>query len=149
MEFTQPTKNRYSVFLEGFDDDWRAVTYQNNISYSNLPPGDYILKIKGANNDFVWNNDPTILNITIRAPLWRSSYAFAFYIIAFIFLLQAVINFRVRYYRRAYQSLKEKAVIGLVKRIFHLYLITSLLISARGATKSFSVMKLLKRYRSL
>ena len=110
LEFTQPTKNRYRVYLDGFDDNWRTESYQNNITFSNLPPGSYLLKVKGANNDNVWNSTPTELKIKIKPPLWRSNYAYAFYIIAFIFLLQSIINFRVRYYRKAYQALKEKAV---------------------------------------
>ncbi|WP_291860722.1 two-component regulator propeller domain-containing protein [Marinilabilia sp.] len=110
LEFTQPSKNRYRVFLEGYDSDWRPVTYENNVSFSNLLPGEYTLKIIASNNDFTWNNEPLVLEIIVNPPLWMSNYAFAFYILALIFILHLFVNYRVRHYRKANRELQEKTV---------------------------------------
>jgi ligand-binding sensor domain-containing protein/serine phosphatase RsbU (regulator of sigma subunit) len=110
LEFTQPSKNRYKVFLKGYDQDWRPVTYNNKVSFSNLLPGEYILKIIASNNDFTWNNEPYELNIFVTPPLWMSNYAFAFYILAVIFIIHLFINYRVRHYRKANKELQEKNV---------------------------------------
>ncbi len=110
LEFTEPAKNKYKVYLEGFDDDWRTVSYENEIDFSDLPAGDYTLHVKGANNDFVWSEDQIELNISVVPPIWMSNYAYAFYIIALIFFVQLIINYRIRNYKSAYKTLEEKAV---------------------------------------
>jgi len=109
LEYSQPLNNKYKVFLEGFDDDWSAVMSDNFVTYSNLPPGDYVFKVVGSNNDLLWNPQPVEMAITIDPPLWRSNYAVVFYLIALFFIIQGIVNYRVRYYRKAYQSLREKA----------------------------------------
>ena len=110
LEFTQPSKNRYRVFLEEYDSDWRQVTNKNSVSFSNLLPGEYTLKVIASNNDFTWNNDPLELRINVTPPLWMSNYAFAFYILALIFVLHLFINYRIRHYRKANRELQEKTV---------------------------------------
>ncbi len=109
LEFTYPLANSYRVKLEGLDDEWRDVTTKNQVSFSNLSPGEYILKITGANNDFVWNNEPIEMRILVVAPLWMSGYAYAFYIVFCVLLIQALINYRIRNFRREYKALNEKA----------------------------------------
>jgi ligand-binding sensor domain-containing protein/serine phosphatase RsbU (regulator of sigma subunit) len=110
LEFTQPEKNRYRVFLEGYDTEWRPVTKENTVSFSNLLPGEYTLKIIASNNDFTWNNEPMELDITVDPPLWMSNYAFAFYILTLIFVLHLFVNYRVRHYKKANKELQEKTV---------------------------------------
>ncbi|MGM0378047.1 MAG: two-component regulator propeller domain-containing protein, partial [Bacteroidota bacterium] len=110
LEFTNPDRNKYKVFLQGYDSDWRSVTYDNSVSFSNLLPGDYTLKILGSNNDYTWSDTPLELDITVVPPLWMSNYALAFYFLAFIFVLHLFINYRVRHYRKANRELQEKTV---------------------------------------
>ncbi|WP_462317121.1 ligand-binding sensor domain-containing protein [Marinilabilia sp.] len=110
LEFTQPSKNKYKVFLQGYDSDWRPVTNENKVSFSNLLPGEYVLKVIASNNDFTWNNTPHELSIIVNPPLYLSNYAFAFYILAVIFIIHLFINYRVRHYRKANKELQEKNV---------------------------------------
>ena len=48
---------------------------------SNLPPGDYVFKVKGANSYGIWNDDITTLAITVTPPFWKSLWAYALYAI--------------------------------------------------------------------
>jgi ligand-binding sensor domain-containing protein/serine phosphatase RsbU (regulator of sigma subunit) len=110
LEFTYPSANTYRVKLEGHDEEWRDVTYQNFVNFSNLSPGEYTLKVKGANNDGVLSPDEAELLIVVTPPLWMSGYAYAFYIIFAVLLIQTLINYRIRNYRKAYKALNEKAL---------------------------------------
>lgn len=110
MEFTQPKQNAFKVFLEGYDDEVRPVTTDNYVTFSNLPPGDYTLKVYGSNSDLVWGDEPVELKISIVPPLWMTSYAYVFYVIFGFFLIQMLINYRIRNYRRAYKALSEKSL---------------------------------------
>ena len=110
LEFSEPHKNKYQVYLEGFDDDWRPVSSENEVDISDLPSGDYTLHVKGANSDHVWSDKPISIKISLFPPIWMSNYAYAFYLIALVFLIQSIINYRIRHYKTAYKSLEEKAV---------------------------------------
>ncbi len=109
LEFTEPLRNKFQVYLEGFDDDWRPISVENEVDFSDLPSGQYTLHIKGANSEYEWTEDPISIVIKITPPIWMSNYAYAFYLIALIFLVQSIINYRIRHYKNAYKSLEEKA----------------------------------------
>lgn len=72
LDFTNPSKNRYKYKLEGLDDDWIDLGNKHDVTFSTLPPGDYTLRIKGSNNDGVWNEEATSLKITVTPPFWRT-----------------------------------------------------------------------------
>ncbi len=108
LEYTQPEHNWYKIKLENYDEEWREETQKNSVSFSNLSPGVYHLKILGANNDFVWNNNPHELIIRIIHPLWMTGFAYVFYILLGVFLVQLIINFSVRKYRIENKRLKEE-----------------------------------------
>ncbi|WP_234735792.1 hybrid sensor histidine kinase/response regulator transcription factor [Tellurirhabdus bombi] len=86
LNFINSPKNRYAYQLVGFDKDWNYVD-EPVATYMNLEPGDYTLRIKGANNDGVWNPQPLEVAITILPPLWKSTWAYALYVTVFLGLL--------------------------------------------------------------
>ncbi|CAE7275531.1 unnamed protein product [Symbiodinium microadriaticum] len=56
LNFSQPDKNQYAYQLTNYDDDWIYAEDGYDITYTNVPPGNYTFKVKGANNDGVWND---------------------------------------------------------------------------------------------
>ncbi len=80
MNYILPEKTRYAYMLEGFSTDWLFVdgsTHQ--VTYTNLAPGTYTLKVKAANSDGYWNEEATTLTLVIRPPFWRSAWAYMLY----------------------------------------------------------------------
>ena len=72
LDFTVPSKNHYAYMMEGFDDNWIYSGNRRFVTYTNLDPGKYIFKVRGSNNDGVWNEKGTEIAITILPPLWRT-----------------------------------------------------------------------------
>ncbi|HYD52429.1 MAG TPA: two-component regulator propeller domain-containing protein, partial [Gemmatimonadaceae bacterium] len=72
LDYTAPSKNRYAYMLEGFDRDWTQAGATNMVTYTGLPPGEYLFRVKGSNNDGVWNDVDTALRITITPPFWAT-----------------------------------------------------------------------------
>lgn len=73
LDFTNPPDNQYAYILEGMEDEWHYVDSRNRIaSYTSLEPGNYIFRVKGSNNDGVWNNIGTALYIFISPPYWQT-----------------------------------------------------------------------------
>ncbi|MGC9327860.1 MAG: ligand-binding sensor domain-containing protein, partial [Candidatus Hinthialibacter sp.] len=72
LDFTNPMKNQYAYKLEGFNSDWIYCGERRFASYTNLDPGEYTLRIKGSNNDGVWNEDGVSLPIVVLPPFWMT-----------------------------------------------------------------------------
>ncbi len=73
LDFTAPDKNKFAYKMEGLDEDWIFTSAQNRIAtFTTLPPGEYIFKVKGSNSDGIWNEQAASLKIIITPPFWRS-----------------------------------------------------------------------------
>ncbi len=72
LSYSQPLGNKYRYMLQGFDAQWIEAGTRRIANYTNIPPGEYIFKVKGANNDGFWNETPTELKITIVPPFWNT-----------------------------------------------------------------------------
>ena len=68
LSYSQPERNQYAYMLEGFDQDW--IGTRRFGKYTNLPGGTYTLRMKGSNNDGVWNEEGISATITIVPPFW-------------------------------------------------------------------------------
>ncbi len=58
--------------MEGLDKEWVYSGTRRYASYPNLQPGDYIFRVKGSNNDGVWNEVGTSIAIIISPPFWET-----------------------------------------------------------------------------
>jgi len=81
LDYTLARENRYAYKLEGFDKDWNYVGAQNTAYYTNLDPGEYVFRVKASNNDGVWSTADSSIRIYVRPPLWRTAYAYLFYVL--------------------------------------------------------------------
>ncbi len=72
LSYSQPEKNRYAYMLEGFEQDWHYIGTRRFGQYTNLPGGTYTLRVKGSNNDGVWNEEGVAVTITVVPPFWRT-----------------------------------------------------------------------------
>jgi signal transduction histidine kinase/DNA-binding response OmpR family regulator len=87
LNYTSSLKNQYEFIMEGFEDEWNRVGSQRSATYTNLDPGDYTLRVRGSNNDGIWNETGTSIRITILPPFWETGVAFVIYSIFILFLL--------------------------------------------------------------
>jgi DNA-binding CsgD family transcriptional regulator len=72
LDYTNPGKNQYMYKLEGFNRDWIHLGHKHDMTFTNLDPGEYTLRIKGSNNDSIWENEGTSIKIIIIPPFWRT-----------------------------------------------------------------------------
>jgi signal transduction histidine kinase len=84
LSFVQPEKNQYAYMLEGFDKSWVDVGSRPHGRYTNLPGGTYVLRIKGSNNDGVWNEEGSSLTIRIVPPFWATLWFRAIVMLALV-----------------------------------------------------------------
>jgi len=75
LGYTRSKNIEYAYFLEGFESNWNYVKRTRNATYTNIPAGSYNFKVKAANSDGIWNDIPTVLQIEILVPWWKSNQA--------------------------------------------------------------------------
>ena len=95
--------------LEGpVAQDWSPMT-ENNISFSTLPPGEYILKARKLNG-FGSGWIHADLKFNIQPAFWQTQWFTAFAVLAGVFLVLIIIKLRMRYIRYKNVILQEKIV---------------------------------------
>jgi diguanylate cyclase (GGDEF)-like protein len=79
LDYAAPERNRYAYKLEGFDADWIDLGTVHRVTYTNLDSGRYVLRVKAANNDGVWNEQGLSLPMRVIPPPWRTWWAYLGY----------------------------------------------------------------------
>ncbi len=99
INYTRPEENEYAYYLEGYENSWNYVGNSRNATYTNLDPGSYTFKLKSANNDGKWNEEPLLLHINVLPPWWKTNWALFGYLVFLLFsliLLNKLTQMRVR-----------------------------------------------------
>jgi ligand-binding sensor domain-containing protein/signal transduction histidine kinase/DNA-binding response OmpR family regulator len=108
LSYTTPEKNMYAYKLEGFDKDWNYVNRQHKATYTNLPAGEYVFRVKASNNDGLWNEQGASIKVVIHPPFWLTiwfKFIYAGLLIAGLIFLQK--NTRRRAEHRHNEEIKE------------------------------------------
>ncbi|OAN61162.1 hypothetical protein A8B79_06750 [Balneola sp. EhC07] len=94
LDFENPKQNQFAYKMEGVDEDWVFSKNRNFAGYPNLAPSKYKFKVKAANNDGLWNEAGTSINIEITPPWWQTVW---FRSVSGLLLLAGIV-FGVRYF---------------------------------------------------
>jgi len=97
QHYADTKRNVYAYMLENWDDDWIHTNAKyRRANYSNIPPGNYIFKVKASNSHGVWNETPRTIRIHIKPAPWASPTAYVVYFIAFVLAVFSFIKYRTR-----------------------------------------------------
>lgn len=105
----------YQYMLEGFDDNWSPASNRDEIVYSNIPPGEYIFKVKSANKDGIWDETPAEIKITITPPYWQTAWFRILVVLIIIVGLYAFYRWRNHKLIRDKKRLEEQVVLRTVQ----------------------------------
>jgi len=84
LHYSNPSKNKYAFKLENYEDEWRYVGNVRIATYTNLDPGEYVFRVKGSNNDGLWNEEGKSIRLIIKPPWWKTNWAYAAYFVMFL-----------------------------------------------------------------
>jgi len=94
LDFSYTGKNRFSYFLEGFDNHWHDLPTGNEITFTNIDPGNYVLHVRHS-LEYNRQGDYTLLvDLTVNAPFYRTELAYALYILLTLTLLIWIVKWR-------------------------------------------------------
>lgn len=107
LDFLKSGNERIVYMLEGFDKNW-SISEKNNIHYTNITPGKYVLRVK-AEYDTSEQSEMISLPIIVHPPFYATIWA----IIIYIVIIAAIIFFSFRIYdskRRLKLELKYEQI---------------------------------------
>ena len=97
LDYTNPIKNLYAHKMEGLDEDWIYTDSEKRFAtYTTLPPGKYVFRVKGSNNDGVWNEEGASIRIIITPPFWKTWWFRIITALVFIALVFGLYQRRLR-----------------------------------------------------
>ncbi len=92
LNYYNSHKNQYAYKIIGLHNKWINIGNRRDISIANLNHGIYTLKIKGSNNDGIWNKKALSLKLIITPPFWVTWW-FRFTIIISILSFIGIMTF--------------------------------------------------------
>lgn len=105
LDYSNPDKNQYKYKLEGFDENWISVSEKRRYaSYTNLDGGRYKFNVIASNNDGVWNEIPTEVELYI-IPLFRDTILFKILLLLILIAFTILVLF---YIKKLKESLKKQ-----------------------------------------
>ncbi len=112
LSYSNSEHNRYKYLLDGFDSDWTETGDSRSVTYTNLNPGAYTLRIQGSNDNDLWNVNGCSLNLIVTPPYYRKFWFVALitlFIISIIILILYLI-FKRKDLAKTYEYEKNQAV---------------------------------------
>ncbi len=109
LNFSASYKNHYSYKLVGYDENWINADNTPLAQYMNIPAGDYIFRVRGSNNDGVWNLDGARIKISIAPPFWKTWWFKTLVVISLLGIILVYIQLRT--YRLIVQRDKLEALV--------------------------------------
>lgn len=121
LDYDNSSKNKYIYKLENYDDDWISCKADRRYAeYKRVGPGNYIFKVRGSNNDSVWNTEGVSLVIIITPPWYQTRFFQVFMVIFVLFIAWLVIFLHSRRIKKKHAIEMEKKMLNIEKQMFEL-----------------------------
>lgn len=96
LDYSSPENNLYEYKLEGFDNDWIRTDAKHRVAtYTNLDPGNYVLKIKGSNKDGIWSSKIKSLDIVVQPPWYWNSFTKVLWVLIIVGIFSVFYSWRI------------------------------------------------------
>jgi len=80
LNYNRPEKNKFA-----YEEHWNYTSAVTPVTYTNLKAGEYTFKVKAANNDGYWNEEPTTITIHKKMAFWETIYLYFYYLLPLYF----------------------------------------------------------------
>ena len=118
LDYTTPSDIQYAYILDGFEKNWNYVGKQRMATYTNLPKGDYVFKVRSTNSDGVWIDNTRKLNIRILPSFWETTLAYFIYVLILLLVVFTAVYILSTIYRLKHKVVMEHQLTDLKLRFF-------------------------------
>lgn len=71
-----PKSVKFKYYLENFDKTWSQPSSINQVTYGNLPPGNYKFRVVASNKSGNWDDQQLVYPFTVEAPFYQTTAFF-------------------------------------------------------------------------
>lgn len=96
LEYIGQSKIAYTYKMDELDKKWNVCNNQSCVRYTNLPPGNYTLRVKCTNADNFWSGEETVLRIKVHPSFYQTIWFF----MLILFMVLSIVVFAVLWYVR-------------------------------------------------
>ena len=93
LEYQNTGKTQYSYVLDGVEKTWSNPSINNTVTFSGLPSGKYVFRVKALNAKGQWVPDELAIRLVVHPPFWATWWAYSFYTLIIAGLVFAVFSF--------------------------------------------------------
>lgn len=80
-EMLTPDKIHFSCYMEGFEQGWQEIGNKRQVSYTNVPPGEYLFHVKSSDSSGQWSKRASCLRLVITPPWWQTGWAWCLWVL--------------------------------------------------------------------
>ena len=88
------------------------------MTYTNLPKGEYVLRVRSTNSDGVWVDNERILNIVILPSFWETPVAYVLYVLFILIIILVAVYILFTIYRLKHEVSVEQQISDIKLRFF-------------------------------
>lgn len=118
LDFILPQNVLYAHKLEGFDSEWVYAQKQRIANYTNIPKGNYVLRVKSTNSEGIWVENERTLPLRILPSFWETPVAYILYTLLFAGLFYLSIYILFTFYKLRKNVEMEKHLSEMKLRFF-------------------------------
>lgn len=118
LDYSAPSEIQYAYILEGFEKNWNYVGNQRLATYTNLPKGHYVFKVRSTNSDGVWTSNIRSLDIEILPSFWETPLAYLLYVLFIIAIIVVAAYILFTIYRLKHRVSMEQQMTDMKLRFF-------------------------------
>jgi ligand-binding sensor domain-containing protein/signal transduction histidine kinase len=108
FNYRAPEKIVFKYMLEGFDREWMEAGNKREISYTNIPPGQYRFRVIAANSEGLWNESGDSVDIYLQPFFYQTYWFLILSIISIISILCLLYYLRLRRIRYEFTLVLEE-----------------------------------------
>ncbi len=94
IDYVHPEQGRFTWKLEDYDKSWSPLSSEGKASYSNVPPGEYLFRVRLK--PFAVSGQTPVerdLKVIIYPPAWRTPWAFLIYTLVIVSIILLVLYY--------------------------------------------------------
>lgn len=118
LDYTSPFEIQYAYILDGFEKSWNYVGKQRSATYTNLPKGHYVFKVRSTNADGVWTDNTRMLEIEVLPSFWETSFAYFLYVLFVLLVIVTAVYILFTIYRLKHRVSMERQMTDMKLRFF-------------------------------
>ncbi|GAB5418289.1 MAG: hypothetical protein Crog4KO_16060 [Crocinitomicaceae bacterium] len=84
----------YAYKLKGYQEKWIPLGTSNNIRFSKLPPGDYVLVVKAQGSNGLWNEKQLSVSIRVHEVFYKTWWFLSLMLLCFGAIVYGIIRYR-------------------------------------------------------